>query len=62
MSNYNIDGLKNGILNAQNSITALKQAIAKERRIIKEYEQMINALKEKEKIDIAIKSIEIVRE
>jgi len=47
---YNVDGLKNGIVQAKKNIETFKDAIRKENDIIESYKNMIFHLEQKENI------------
>ena len=49
MSDYNVDSLKEGIERCKKNISTFEEAISNERRTIKEYYEMIEAVERKER-------------
>jgi len=55
---HSIEGLERGIEHCKKNIETFEDAIQKERETIDEYYRMIDALKEKERVQKALKQVE----
>ena len=55
---HSIEGLERGIEHCKKNIETFEDAIQKERNTIDEYYRMIDALKEKERVQKALKQVE----
>jgi len=58
---YSIEGLKNGIEQANKNVEMYKTLIEKEKSTVQEYEKMIKVLEEKEELTKG-KTVEVIRE
>jgi len=58
---YSIEGLKNGIEQANKNVEMYKTLIEKEKFTAQEYEKMIKVLEEKEELTKG-KTVEVIRE
>lgn len=58
---YSVEGLENGIQQCKRNIKTFREAIERERKTIEEYKQMIEVLRDKERIELEkAKRVEVV--